>query len=117
MRRRKARVARLGSEEENVLPRRHDPRANDVGEQLGQPGAAGEDEPVRDQPFALGGHHCAETIADTARRLDRGLTIGPAARDEVGRQHLHRSPRHQRAHRRLEDADGDAAEIGLGPAS
>src|SRR3546814_9794317 len=41
-----ARIARLRRKEEDVLPGRNDAASDDVGEKLGQPRAAGEDEPA-----------------------------------------------------------------------
>src|SRR3546814_6543444 len=49
-----ARIARLRRKEEDVLPGRNDAASDDVGEKLGQPGAAGEDEPDGAQRFVAG---------------------------------------------------------------
>src|SRR6185312_6103051 len=88
-------IARWRGEEEDFLPRRQDPRADDLWKQLGQPWPRGEYEPVGADALARREADCRQALLLIARRLNESLHVGPACLHEPVDECLHRAPGHQ----------------------
>ena len=111
-----ASVALARAEVEDRLPGDRHEIADDVGEELRQPGPCREDERTRAPPAARLVHDVEEAAAFRSARPHRRQPVGAARALERGDRGRDAPPRHQEARLRLEDAERGAGRIDHGPA-